>query len=222
MWKGDLAKINTSLLNFFDKLKKIRKFGDTYINSAFNEIYRIQNLIRNTASIIGAVLKGLMQNLRNWLLDKIRTGIQILIDTLFPTLAKNLKNTIIGQIIDNVLCAFKGIIGNLGSLVGDFLFGLVGGVVNAPLCAVQQFANGLINNIVAFVDDALAPVLEKINDLLSGVGKIAGSIFQAIDFILGLEAFLCQKPNCPEIKATKLGPWSNNPSKPFGEGFIIL
>ena len=217
--KSDLAKINTELLKFFNTLKEIRKFGDTFINSAFNDIYRIQNLIRNTASIIGAVLKGLMQNLRNWLLDKIRTGIQLLIDFLFPTLAKTLKNTIIGQIIDNVLCAFKGIIGNLGSLVGDFLFGLVGGVVNAPLCAVQQFANGLINNVVALIDDALGPVLDGINDLLSGVGKIAGSIFQAIDFILGFEAFLCQKPNCPEIKAAKLGPWSNTPSKPFGSGF---
>jgi hypothetical protein len=217
--KSDLAKINTELLKFFNTLKEIRKFGDTFINSAFNDIYRIQNLIRNTASIVGAVLKGLMQNLRNWLLDKIRRGIQDLIDMLFPTLAKNLKNTIIGQIIDNVLCAFKGIIGNLGSLVGDFLFELVGKVVNAPLCAVQQFTNGLINNVVALVDDALGPVLDGINDLLSGVGKIAGSIFEAIDFILGFEAYLCQKPNCPEIKAAKLGPWSNNPSKPFGSGF---
>ena len=217
--KGNLSKINTSLLKFFDKLKKIRKFGDTYINSAVNSIYRIQNLIRNTASTIGGILKGLMQNLRNWLLNKIRTAIQILIDTLFPTLVKNIKNTIIGQIIDNVLCAFKGIIDNLGSLVGDFLFELVGKVVNVPLCAVQQFTNGLINNIVAFVDDALGPVLDGINNLLGGIGKIAGSIFEAIDFILGFEAFLCQKPNCPEVKSTPLGPWSNNPSKPFGEGF---
>ena len=124
----------------------------------------------------------MMQNLRNWLLDKIRTAIQLLIDTLFPTLAKNIKNTIIGQIIDNVLCAFKGIIGNLGSLIGDFLFELVGKVVNVPLCAVQQFTNGLINNVVALVDDALAPVLDGINDLLGGIGKIAGSIFEAIDF----------------------------------------
>ena len=217
--KSDLAKINTELLKFFNTLKEIRKFGDTFINSAFNDIYRIQNLIRNTASIVGAVLKGLMQNLRNWLLDKIRRGIQDLIDMLFPTLAKNLKNTIIGQIIDNVLCAFKGIIGNINNLIGDFLFGIVGKVVNAPLCAVQQFTNGLINNVVALVDDALGPVLDSINDLLGGVGKIAGSIFEAIDFILGFEAYLCQKPNCPEIKATPLGPWSNNPSKPFGEGF---
>ena len=217
--KGDLSKINTALLKFFDKLKKIRKFGDTFINSAFNDIYRIQNLIRNTASIIGAVMKGLMQNLRNWLLDKIRRGIQDLIDTLFPTLAKTLKNTIIGQIIDNVLCAFKGIIGNINNLIGDFLFGIVGKVVNAPLCAVQQFTNGLINNVVALVDDALGPVLSSINDLLGGVGKIAGSIFEAIDFILGFEAYLCQKPNCPEVKSTPLGPWSNTPSKPFGEGF---
>jgi hypothetical protein len=217
--KSDLSKINTALLKFFNDLKAIRKFGDTYINSSFNEIYRVTNLVRNTASIIGAVMKGLMQNLRNWLLDKIRTGIQELIDNLFPTLAKQFKNTIIGQIIDNILCIFKDIIKNLRNLVGDFLFELIGKVVNAPLCAVQQFTNGLINNVVAKVDEALGPILDSISDLLGGVGKIAGSAFEALDFILGFEAYLCQKPNCPEIKSTVLGPWANSPNKPFGDGF---
>jgi len=217
--KSDLSKINTTLLKFFNDLKAIRKFGDTYINSSVNEIYRITNLIRNTASIIGSIMKGLMQNLRNWLIDKIRKGIQLLIDNLFPTLAKQFKNTIIGQIIDNILCKFKDIIDNLRQLVADFLFELVGKVVNAPLCAVQQFTNGLINNVVAMVDEALGPVLDSINDLLGGIGKIAGSIFEAIDFILGFEAYLCQKPNCPEIKSTVLGPWANSPNKPFGDGF---
>ena len=217
--KSDLSKINTELLKFFNKLKQIKKFGDTYINGAFNSVYRITNLIRSTASVIGSIMKGLMQNLRNWLIDKIRKGIQLLIDNLFPTLAKQFKNTIIGQIIDNILCKFKDIVDNLGQLVADFLFELVGKVVNAPLCAVQQFTNGLINNVVAMVDEALGPVLDSINDLLGGVGKIAGSIFEAIDFILGFEAYLCQKPNCPEIKATPLGPWTNAPSKPFGNKF---
>lgn len=217
--KSDLSKINTTLLKFFNDLKEIRKFGDTYINSSFNEIYRVTNLVRNTASTIGAVLKGIMQNLRNWLLYKIRRGIQDLIDIIFPTLAKQLKNTIIGQIIDNVLCKFKDVIKNLGSLVGDFLFELIGKVVNAPLCAVQQFTNGLINNVVAKVDEALGPILDSINDLLGGAGKIVGSVFEALDFILGFEAYLCQKPNCPEVKSTILGPWANSPNKPFGDGF---
>ena len=220
--KSDLSKINTTLLKFFNDLKAIRQFGDTYINSAYNEIYRVTNLVRNTASTIGAVLKGIMQNLRNWLLDKIRRGIQDLIDIIFPTLAKQLKNTIIGQIIDNVLCKFKDVIKNLGSLVGDFLFELIGKVVNAPLCAVQQFTNGLINNVVAKVDEALGPILDSINDLLGGAGKIVGSVFEALDFILGFEAYLCQKPNCPEIKSTILGPWANSPNKPFEMGLIIL
>jgi len=217
--KSDLSKINSALLKFFNDLKAIRKFGETYVNGAFNEIYRITNLVRNTASIIGSVLKGIMQNLRNWLLDKIRKGIQLIIDNLFPTLAKQFKNTIIGQIVDNILCAFKDIIKNLGSLVGDFLFELIGKIVNVPLCAVQQFTNGLINNVVAKVDEALGPVLDSINDLLGGIGKIVGSVFEALDFILGFEAYLCQKPNCPEIKSTVLGPWANSPNKPFGDGF---
>ena len=86
-------------------------------------------------------------------------------------MAKQWKSTIVGQIINNILCVFKDIIAGLVATVQDFLFELVGKVVNIPFCAAEQFANSLINNIAATIDNALGPVLDQINNLLGGIGK---------------------------------------------------
>jgi len=44
---SDLAKINTTLLKFFNTLKQIRKFGETYINGVSNSVYRITNQVHH-------------------------------------------------------------------------------------------------------------------------------------------------------------------------------
>ena len=204
---SEMSKINTALQKFFEAVKGIKKYGNLYVNGTINKLQNITALIRNTSQIIGAVLKTLVNRLRDFLLDKIRKGISDLITMLLPTVAKVIKNTIIQAVVDNIFCAFKDIVKNLANMAGDFLFELVGKIVNVPFCAAQQFTNALINNIAAIVDSAIGPILDKINDVLGGVTKIVGSVFQALDFILGFEAFLCAKPNCPEIKKFKASPW---------------
>jgi len=204
---SEMSKINTELQKFFTIVKGIKKYGNLYVNGSINKIKNITSLIRNSSRIIAAVLKTLTNRLRDYLLKKIRAGIEDLIDMLLPTVAKAIKNTVIQVIIDNIFCAFKDIAKGFVNLVTDFLFELVGKIVNVPFCAAQQFTNALVNNIAAIVDDAVGPILDQINDVLGGVTKIVGNIFQALDYILGFEAFLCAKPNCPEIKKFKASPW---------------
>jgi hypothetical protein len=206
--KTTLGKISIALNNFFTTLKGIKKYSNTYITPTINAISNITTLISQTSEIIAAVLKILINRLRDFLLDQIRKGVELLIDKLLPTIAKAIKNTIIQTVVDNLFCAFKDIVKNLVNLVGDFLFELVGKIVNAPFCAAEQFANALVNNIAAIVDDAIAPILGQINDLLGGVTKIIGNVFQALDYILGFESFLCAAPNCPEIKEFQASAWA--------------
>lgn len=204
---GELSRINTALHKFFIALKGMKKYGDLYVNGAINKTRKLTRLLRNTGSIIGAAMKTLMQKARDWILRKIRNGIKDLIHMMFPTIARTIKESIIGKIIDNVLCKFKEVIANIPNLILDFLFEAVGKIVNVPFCAAQQWTNGLLNNIVSQIDTAIGPILDEINDVLSGVTQIAGSVFEAIDFILGFESFLCAKPNCPEITEFESGPW---------------
>ena len=205
--KSTVSKINVALRNFFTVLKGLKKYADLYINGAINKMTDVMNLIRNTASIIGGVLKTLIQRIRNFILNKIRKAIEKVIDYILTNLAKVLKDVLLQEIVQVIMCKFDDIIKGLTKLVSDFLFGLIGNVINAGFCAAEQFVNALINNLAASIDEALGPVLDSISDVLGGIGKIAGSVFQAIDFILGFESFLCAEPNCPQIKDFEASPW---------------
>ena len=204
---SEMSKINTELQKFFTVIKGIKKYGDLYVNGTINKLQNITALIRSSSQIIGAVLKTLVNRLRDFLLDKIRKGIEDLIDIILPTIAKSIKNTVIQAVVDNIFCAFKNVVKGLANLVTDFLFELIGKIVNVPFCAAQQFTNALVNNIAAIVDKSIGPILDQINDVLGGITRIVGNVFQALDYILGFEAFLCAKPNCPEIKKFKASPW---------------
>ena len=48
------------------------------------------------------------------------------------SVAKAIKNTVIQVIVDNIFCAFKDIAKGFVNLVTDFLFELVGKIVNVP------------------------------------------------------------------------------------------
>ena len=46
---------------------------------------------------------------------------------------------------DGVYCAMENILNGLKNVVGDFLKGLIGNILNAPLCAAEQFLSGLMS-----------------------------------------------------------------------------
>ena len=212
---SEMAKINTELQKFFITLKGIRKYANLYVNGTLNKISSVTTLVRSTSTIIASVLKGLVQRFRNYILYKIRRGIIDVIDMLFPNLATNVKNSVFQRIIDTILCKFKDIISGLKDLVVDFLFELIGKIANAPFCVAEQFTNALVNNLGASIDKAIGPVLSEIGDALGGAVKFAGQVFEALDFILGFESFLCAKPNCPELLEYAAGPWGGpSPTNP--------
>tara|TARA_Y100000004_G_scaffold91312_1_gene102329 strand:- start:181 stop:2148 length:1968 start_codon:yes stop_codon:yes gene_type:complete len=216
--KSEMGKINIALHNFMTALKGIKQYGELYVMGSINKLQNLTSLIRQTSTIIGAVMKTLISRLRDFLIDKIHSAISALIDKLLPQIAKAIKNTVIQVIVDNIFCAFKDIVKNLVNLAVDFLKQMVEKVINVPFCAAQQFTNAFVNNIAALVDNAVGPILDQINDVLGGVGKVVGSVFQALDYILGFESFLCAAPNCPEITKFKASPWAG-PTKAQVDAF---
>lgn len=216
--KSEIGKINIAIHNFMTTLKGLKSYGELYINGTINAVSNITSILRETGTIIAAVMKTLMNRLRDFLIDKIHRGIQDLIDMLLPQIAKAIKNTIVQVVVDNIFCKFKDIAMNLFNLAIDFLKEIIEKIVNVPFCAAQQFTNAFVNNIAALIDNAIGPILDQINDVLGGVGKIVGNVFQALDFILGLESFLCAAPNCPEITEFKASPWAG-PSKAQVDAF---
>ena len=217
--KSELGKISGALRNLFKQLKLIRKYGQMYVNEVLSDLSNIRSLIKDASSIIASALRTIVQRLRNFIISKIRGVIQAIVDKIFTTLANTIKGTIVQKIINQILCTFTKILDGLVDFVSNFLSELVGKVINIPLCAAQQFANSLINNLAANIDKALAPILDGIGDLIGGVGKVAGSVFSAIDKILAFESFLCQEPDCPKNTEINLNPSKTTPFQTARDNF---
>lgn len=206
--KDTAGKIYRALKKFFIFLKGVKKYYNKYVNGAINIIKNIPGEIQATIRVIAANLKTLIQRIREWILKKIRKGIEDLLAKLLPPLLKQIKSGLLKIIIDEIFCKLEDIIASLVKLVAEFLYALVGQIVNTPLCALDNFVNALLNKVASDIDKALGPTFDKLNQALGGVTKITGSIFQAIDFILGFEGFLCEKPNCnDELKEFSASPW---------------
>ena len=217
--KSELGKISGALRNLFKQLKLIRKYGQMYVNEVLSDLSNIRSLIKDASSIIASALRTIVQRLRNFIISKIRGVIQAIVDKIFTTLANTIKGTIVQLIINQILYKFTEILDGLVDFVSNFLSELVGKVINIPLCAAQQFANSLINNLAANIDKALAPILDGIGDLIGGIGKVAGSVFSAIDKILAFESFLCQEPDCPKNTEINLNPSKTTPFQTARDNF---
>ena len=216
--KGALGGIAMNIDKLFTVLKSVEKYGDLYINGAINKVANLQSKISAITSAIAGILKTLVQRLRNWTLNYLKALISAALELVMTNFLKTIKDSIVAGIIDQIFCAFEEIIKGLFGLVGDFLYSLIGQIINTPFCAAEQWVNALVDRLVNDIDAALAPIFDSINDILSGVGEIAGSVYQAIDYILGFQGFLCGTPNCPETTSFKLSPWGG-PTKSMQDDF---
>ncbi len=193
------GSINMSIHKFFKTLKQIKKYEKLYIQGAAGKIADLRRNINKTAGAIAGALRILVSAMRNWLMKQLRKIVDRALEFLLPNLAGTVKESLIEAILDQIFCIIEKIIAGLIKFVGDFLYALLGQIINTPFCAIERWTNALINSLVHKVDNALAPIFDKINDILQGVAKISGSVIGIIDKILGFEGLFCEAPNCKEF-----------------------
>lgn len=217
---GTVTEIDTALRNFFNFLRGIQGYGQLHVNGTLGESQKLTYEISKTISIVSGVLRTFTQRLRNFIMKLIKELIQGAVQCLLTPLLDSIKDTVFGVVLDQLMCKFDEIMNNLKNLVSDFLFALVNLAINNPaFCAVEAFTNALLNNLANEIDNAIAPVLAQISDLLGGAAQVVGSVFSVINQVLGYEGLLCSEPKCPkDVQKFKTGPFGG-PQKGQAEGF---
>ena len=205
--QGTMGQISTQIQKFFIFLKGLKKYNDLYIQGSINKVANLQSNIHKTATAVAGVLRTIIQRTRNWVLNKIKALVRNALDYFLTPIVKQAKEAVVDLMLDQIFCAFDRIIDGLVDLVGDFLYSLIGTVVNAPFCVAERWANALIGRVVSDIDKALSPLFNQINDLLGGVAKVAGSVMNVVNTILGFEGFFCKTPECPEVHDFQVSPW---------------
>ena len=113
--KNNAANIYVSLKKLFIFLRGLKKYGDKYINGTIKAVSNLQSEIRATISEIAGVLKGITQRSREWVLRKIKAGIDDLIYLTNPPQTKETTKSKLAITLDKVFCKFDAIIDGLFS-----------------------------------------------------------------------------------------------------------
>jgi hypothetical protein len=201
--------ISKTLQKFFDKVNELDQFSDGWIDPVLNKIVDMDELIDDASQEVSQAMSGIIRGARFKMFEEINEAVDDVVDFLTPDfLEKSIETK---KKKDEIFCAIENILNGLKNVVGDFLKGLIGNILNAPLCAAEQFLSGLMSKLTMDIQNMIAP-------LLSGLSKFTGKAMPDFKSMMtkamemtaaALALFECEDQKCdadPADFLTNIGP----------------
>jgi len=123
-----------------------------------------------------------------------------------PVVKRESRLKDIQEFLDNTLaelgCSIEDITDRIAQWLTDLLLGLLMDAFNAATCLVDTVVNGVINQIISFLEGLISTVMGPIQAILSIASAPLNLIGSAINTILGLLGISCDGPaqSCQKVK----------------------
>ena len=206
--KGFMNELSRSLASFIEVTGKLEKFQDTYIDPVMDELRDVQKLVSDTAQLISGAYAQVIRLARKFLFAKIYELVEQLMG--FLQLDSLLKDIAVKKAVDSIYCVIEKIIKSLQKVIEDFLIGLIGKIVQAPLCAAEQFLGGLNTKMFNEIESAIGDAMSSLSGILGPIGNFMGYIEKAMGYVqIGLKFLACEDQECepePYDWALNFGP----------------
>lgn len=212
---GKIQKIMEEFLNF---VNSITSAAGKYINAVMNVFVDLPTTICEFASRILGIIKFIINNMRNGIMGLIGKLFGQLIGLIVPLPQQPPIASATKNVMDIIFCIFEKILAALLPWLCDFLNGIVGNAINAPLCAVQQSVAAILAKVMELLEEFLSPILSGISWLVGGLGSVTSilssvsSIAQQILNFLGCDQLRCETNTewsaCQGSKSTYGDSWN--------------
>ncbi len=194
--KGFMNELSRSLASFIEVTSKLEKFQDTYIDPVMDEIRDVQKLVSDTAKLISGAYAQVIRLARKFLFDKIYKLVEQIMG--FLQLDSLLKDIAVKKAVDAIYCVIEKIVKSLQSVIEKFLIGLIGKIIQAPLCAAEQFLGGLNSRMFNNIESAIGDAMNTLSGILGPIGNFMGFIEKAMGYVqIGLKLLSCEDTDCP-------------------------
>jgi len=158
--KEKQSGISKALQKFFDKVNSLEKFSDGYIDPALGKIVNMDIQIDKASQEISGAMAGIVRGVRYKAFEEINEKVDEFVDFLKPDFLQ--KQIEAKKLKDGFYCAMENVLNGLTNFVKKFLKGLVGNIVNIPLCAAEQFMGGLMAGLTDMIQKAIGPSLSSL------------------------------------------------------------
>ena len=213
-----IAKIQKIMEEFLNFVNSITSTAGKYINAVMNVFVDLPTTICEFASRILGIIKFIINNMRNGIMGLIGKLFGQLIGLIVPLPQQPPIASATKNVMDIIFCVFEKILAALLPWLCDFLNGIVGNAINAPLCAVQQSVAAILAKVMDLLEEFLSPILSGISWLVGGLGSVTSilssvsSIAQQILNFLGCDQLRCETNTewsaCQGSKSTYGDSWN--------------
>lgn len=202
--KGDdgTSVIANSLNRFTSMMQNVEAYGDYYIDTATGLLIDLESEIDLVSKKMGGVITAMTGGIRGKIFSEMENKVNEFTNKLVPEELKQGFNEALKGVSDEIYCLFENLIGGVKNMVGKFLKALVGKMINAPLCAAEQFLGTLLNDVMGKITGAISPILGSLTAVLGGaLGSINGMINSALAGVglltklIQCDAFKCPSPS---------------------------
>ena len=206
--EGFMNDLSRALASFIEVSNGFTKFQDTFIDPIMDELRDVQALVRQTAQLISGAYAQVIRLARKFLFAKIYELVEQLMG--FLQLDSLLKDIAVKKAVDSINCVIENIIKSLQKVIEDFLIGLIGKLIQAPLCAAEQFLGGLNTRMFNDIESKIGDAMSSLSGILGPIGSFMGFIEKAMGYAqIGLNLLSCEGENCepePYDWALNFGP----------------
>ena len=203
---GDVAK---TMQSFIEVIKGLEQNKEEFVDPILNRVVNIDKIIGEASDRISGNMSNVIRQARKDLFEDIDEKVGDVLTFLSPdNLIKKLE---LKKQKDIAYCLMENVINGLRDMIGKFLKGMLGKIINFPLCAAEQFLGGLISKITDTIQGLLGPVLGAIGSLAGmALGNFSSIMNKATGALqAGLKLMECEGSSCdpqPFDWATNVGP----------------
>ena len=202
-----VERTDAAMKNFFKTASKVDSFNLDYNT----ELRKLSMMISDFSQpFIGKIAESVQEGLVGFLKDSMSSQAtqiftQYAAAQLPYSLALKSVTSFQTSMISPATKMFKGLecLGSkvhqaMGSVIDDLLAAMVKNMLNAPICATQQFIGELVNNIANAITNVVAPLLAPLQKILSPIGAIfdiKNKVMAGVDFMKKVgNLFKCELP----------------------------
>lgn len=203
---GDVAK---TMQSFIEVIKGLEENKKGFVDPILNRVVNIDKIIGEASDRISGNMSNVIRQARKDLFEDIDEKVGDVLTFLSPdNLIKKLE---LKKQKDIAYCLMENVINGLRDMIGKFLKGMLGKIINFPLCAAEQFLGGLISKITDTIQGLLGPVLGAIGSLAGiALGNFSSIMNKATGALqAGLKLMECEGSSCdpqPFDWAANVGP----------------
>jgi predicted secreted protein len=109
----------------------------------------------------------------------------------------------VNDVLDDLGCSMADLTDRLAQWLTDLLLGFLMDAYSNAACLVDTIVNGILNQILAFLEELISTVLGPLQQILSLIASPLDMIGNAIATVLNLLGISCDGPNSQCEKTTK-------------------